>query len=68
MKDSVTATAAAIKDGSIVVPRIWNETAGVPVDPEIPEGTAIPGFDLIYFSTAAMLGVMALLVTKSRKH
>ncbi len=65
--DQVEDAKAGIADGSIVVPRTWDEDAGPPADPDAID-VEIPGFPLLYLALAlaTMLGVMLLLVNRSR--
>ncbi|KKK59698.1 hypothetical protein LCGC14_3031790, partial [marine sediment metagenome] len=66
VKDQVDNAKAGIANGSIVIPEIVTDNA--PVDPDY-VAPAIPGFPLLYIglATTTMLGVMLLLVNRSRR-
>ncbi|KKN15988.1 hypothetical protein LCGC14_0980450 [marine sediment metagenome] len=71
VKDKVDLVKAGIANGSIVVPQLTSES--VPDDPTgcdpIVTTPAIPGFPLLYIGLASttMLGVMLLLINRSRR-
>jgi len=67
VKDQVDDAKAGIADGSIVVPEIVTDNA--PVDPDYVAPAEIPGFPLmpLVLATTTMLGVMLLLVNRSRR-
>jgi basic membrane protein A len=62
VKDSVEDAKAGIADGSIEVPLTVTEEP-----PEDPEEPVIPGFPLMYLTLTSMLGIMFLLVNRSRR-
>ncbi|TKJ22351.1 MAG: hypothetical protein CEE43_07310 [Promethearchaeota archaeon Loki_b32] len=72
VKDQVDEAKAGIANGTIIVPQIWVEGSDPPVDPtDCPTAgdDVIPGFPPFYLALAfaTTLGVMLLLVNKSRR-
>ncbi|MHA2392758.1 MAG: hypothetical protein ACXAEX_12500, partial [Promethearchaeota archaeon] len=72
VKDQVDNAKAGIANGSIVVPRIWDDQSTGPEEPtDCPTVAAqpIPGFPLLYIglATTTMLGVMLVLISRSRR-
>ncbi|KKM88534.1 hypothetical protein LCGC14_1257800 [marine sediment metagenome] len=72
VKDAVDDAAADIADGTVVVPRTWDDTSigpDEPTDCPTDAAAAIPGFPLLYLALAfaTTLGVMVLLVNRSRR-
>jgi len=72
VKDQVDNAKAGIANGSITVPQIWDDTSTGPDEPtDCPTDAvpAIPGFPLmpLTLATTTMLGVMIILVNRSRK-
>jgi len=72
VKDQVDRAAAGIANGTIIVPRTWDNTSLGPEEPtDCPTGGTppIPGFPLLYIAltTTTMFSVILLLVNRSRK-
>ena len=72
VKDQVDRAAAGIANGTIIVPRTWDNTTLGPEEPtDCPTEAAqpIPGFPLLYIAltTTTMFSVVLLLVNRSRK-
>jgi len=65
---TIIIAAAAIANGTIIVPELWYDDAGpvAPTDCPTPPAPEIPGFPFLGIAFATMLGVVVLLVTKKR--
>ncbi|MHA2474939.1 MAG: BMP family lipoprotein [Promethearchaeota archaeon] len=72
VKDQVDNAKAGIANGTIVVPRIWDDQSTGPDEPtDCPTEAVqpIPGFPPLYIglATTTMLGVMVVLISRSRR-
>ena len=67
VKDQVDNAKAGIANGTIIIPEIVTDNA--PRDPDATDAPAIPGFPPLYIglATITMLGVVLLLVNRSRR-